>query len=155
MKEVRQRISEKNISLIRKFLNPSFEPTDPVIPTGVCNTCRTYLTRADNTGKTEKLPKMLKYADIILPKTTRAIDCSRDCNCNICLTSRSLVQNKRIESEKLMKILDCLDLHQFQTCQTKHIWSRRKPLSLSVMFAYSRLDQASGINVLPVSLQTT
>ena len=83
LKEVRQRISEKNISRIRKFLNPSFDPTDPEFPTGVCNTFITYLTRADNTGKTEKLPKMLKYADIILPKTTRAIDGSRDCNCNM------------------------------------------------------------------------
>ena len=44
---------------------------------------------------------MLNYADIILPTATRAIDGSRDCNCNICLTARRLVQNKRIEPDKI------------------------------------------------------
>ena len=38
---------------------------------------------------------------MILPRSTRANDGSVDCNCNICLTARSHVKNKRIASEKI------------------------------------------------------
>lgn len=98
VKEIRP-LSEKVRSLIVRFVNPDYDETNPLYPTGTCNTCRTYLLKADKTGETNKLPKMLNYEDIILQRLTRTNDPSTECNCCICLTARSHAKNKRISSD--------------------------------------------------------
>ena len=86
-------INEKECALIMKFVNPLFDVHNPIYPSGLCSTCRVYLSKAnmDNLGK---LPTMLNYEQLVLPKTTRSNN--NICNCNICLTARSKAKNKRI-----------------------------------------------------------
>ncbi len=67
-------VSEKDINLIRKYINNNFDIKNPVYPSGICNTCRIYLSKANTSGNTSKLPTMLNYEDIVLPRPTRSYD---------------------------------------------------------------------------------
>ena len=89
-------VSEKDINLIRKYINNDFDIKNPVYPSGICNTCRIYLSKALKTGNTSKLPTMLNYEDIVLPRPTRSNDPDFACKCNICLTATSKAKNKRM-----------------------------------------------------------
>ena len=87
----------KNVELIVRFINPDFDVENPCYPSGLCETCRKYLSVADKTGDISKLPKMLNYEDMYLLRATRADE--KTCSCNICLTAKSQRQNKRINSD--------------------------------------------------------
>ena len=99
VKEIRP-ISDKINMLLVQFINPEFDLTKPVYPKGICNnTCKSLLRNAEKDGKTDRLPKMLNYEDIVLPKMTRTTDPALKCNCYICLTACSHAKNKRMSSE--------------------------------------------------------
>ena len=42
--------SAKNVELIVKFINTNFDITNPCYPTGLCETCRKYLSTAEKMG---------------------------------------------------------------------------------------------------------
>ena len=96
-----RKISERENHLIQQFVNSSFDMDNAVYPIGLCSTCRNYLSVAQNSGDTSKLPKMLNYERIILPRILRNSNQDTICNCNICLTGRSKAKNKRISSETI------------------------------------------------------
>ena len=80
-----------------KFINSNVDITNPCYPTGLCETCRKYLSNADKNGDVSKLPKILNYEDMYFRRVTRGE--IETCSCNICLTAKSTRINKRISSD--------------------------------------------------------
>ena len=94
-----RKIGERENHLIEQFVNSSFDMDNVVYPIGLCSTCGNNLSVRENSADTSKLPKMLNYERIILPRSLRNSNQDIICNCNICLTGRSKAKNKRISSE--------------------------------------------------------
>ena len=79
---------------IKFMLNPLFDFEDEHYPTGVCTSCRLYLTSSNNGPNTlNKLPSMPNYMDIVLKKTTRS---DTACNCYLCQTASKQGRPKKI-----------------------------------------------------------
>ena len=93
-------LTEAQVALIKQFQNVDYDFNNTKYPIGVCGNCRLLLGKKA-AGKECKLPKMLNYQDIILPKSTRSTDSNIACNCNICLTARHHAKDKRITSEEI------------------------------------------------------
>ena len=96
-----QVISEVDEINIKKLINPLYDSANPQYPRGICNTCRSYLTKAVNSGGNSRLPKMLNYEDIVLLRVIRLPKTS--CCCYICLTGSSKAKNKRTNSDTISR----------------------------------------------------
>ena len=86
-KEIRQ-LTSANYVNVKKYLNENFDINDPHFPTGICNTCRLFLSQHSKGDTSKSLPEMPDYASIILFKDLRGHE-NRTCNCYICITARS------------------------------------------------------------------
>ena len=71
VKEIRE-VSDREIELIQKHINPNYNRDNPVFPTGCCGTCRSKLYRAEKSNKNINLPTMLNYEDINLVRSLRS-----------------------------------------------------------------------------------
>ena len=89
-----RKISEREYCLIQQFINSSFDMENAVYPIGLCSTCRNRLREAENSADTSKLPKMLNYEHIILPRTLR------NSNNNICQLQHLSDRKKQIQEQK-------------------------------------------------------